>query len=141
MKLQINHRTHYLYAAPVSQSFNEIRLKPLCVDGQACSSFLLKVLPATELRHYTDFYSNFVHIFEVQEPHATLAVESLAEVTTSSNLLAYDTVTVPLNGLEGCANFPHCYDFLQSSSLIHLSPEIWRLAVDATQGQSDVWQT
>jgi transglutaminase-like putative cysteine protease len=142
MKLRISHRTSYAYASPVSQSFNEIRLKPLSVIGQDCSSFQLKVSPTAELRHYLDFYSNFVQVFEVQEPHSVLAVESSAEVTTTaSNLLGYDAATVPLWRLDECPHFEQCYDFLQSSSLIHLAPEIWRLAVDASQGQSDVWQT
>jgi len=141
MKFHINHRTHYTYAAPVTQSFNELRLRPLSIDGQVCSAFRLNVLPAAELRHYLDFYSNFVHVFEVPESHSSLAVESSAEVTTTANLLDLKATSVPLNHLEACACFAHCYDFLQSSSLIHLSPEIWRLAVDATQGQTDVWQT
>jgi transglutaminase-like putative cysteine protease len=141
MKLQITHRTTYAYAAPVSQSFNEIRLRPLSVDGQDCSVFQLKVQPVAQVRHYFDFYSNFVHIFEVQESHSTLAVESVAEVTTNPNPLAEDAVTVTLDRLEDCARLEQCYDFLQSSTFVYLSPEIWRLAVDATQGQSDVWQT
>ena len=34
MKLQVFHRTHYAYASPVRESFNEARLQPTTADGQ-----------------------------------------------------------------------------------------------------------
>ena len=75
MRLHVVHRTTYAYAAPVKQSFNEVRLQPISDTGQACHSFLLKVLPAARLSHYVDFFFNFVHFFEVAELHQELAKE------------------------------------------------------------------
>ena len=49
MKLQVLHRTHYAYAAPVHDSFNETRLQPPNSASQQRLSFLLKVLPSTRL--------------------------------------------------------------------------------------------
>src|SRR5215831_1163754 len=82
MKFEILHRTHFAYASPVRESFNEVRLQPLSNAQQTVESFLLKVLPTARLRHYHDFYSNCVHHFEIPEPHSTLSIESRLEVTT-----------------------------------------------------------
>src|SRR5580658_808957 len=84
MKWDILHRTRYIYTSPVRQSFNEVRLKPLSNEEQTLESFLLKVLPATRLNHYTDFNLNVVHHFEITEPHNMLEVESKLRVSTHS---------------------------------------------------------
>ena len=76
MKWEILHRTQYTYASPVSESFNEVRLHPVTDEWQQVNDFLLKVLPATRLRHHRDFYSNIVHHFDLPEPHRMLVVES-----------------------------------------------------------------
>ena len=46
MKFEIIHRTIYLYASPVRDSFNEARLKPFSNATQTVDYFLLKVLPS-----------------------------------------------------------------------------------------------
>ena len=76
MKLQVFHRTSYLYATPVRDSFNEARLRPTDADGQQCTRFMLKVLPATRLTHYLDFQRNYVHLFDITEPHRELTIEA-----------------------------------------------------------------
>src|SRR6185295_11307682 len=87
MKFEILHRTHYTYASPVKESFNEVRLQPLSNECQTVESFLLRVHPTTRLRHYHDFYSNCVHHFEIPEPHTALSIESRLRVTTQGNHL------------------------------------------------------
>jgi len=140
MKLRVRHRTEFTYAHPVSHSFNEVRLKPLSTNGQVCETFNLRILPGARLSHYLDFYLNCVHFFEILEAHTRLSVESTAGITTTARHLPYDAASAPLGLLE-CAQPDRCYDFLQSSTFVSVSPEIWRLAVDACQGQTDVWQS
>src|SRR5882762_7524634 len=82
MKWDIVHRTHYAYATPVRESFNEAHLQPFSDEWQTVDQFLLKILPAARLRHHHDFYSNVVHHFEIIEPHNSLLVESQLRVTT-----------------------------------------------------------
>ena len=97
MRWQINHSTRYSYAAPVRDSFNEVRLQPLSNEQQTVESFLLKVLPAARLRHYHDFYSNCVHHFEIPEPHSTLHIESTLTVCRNEwNGLGPEWREVPL---------------------------------------------
>ena len=141
MKLHVTHRTRYEYAVAVVESFNETRLQPISADGQVCESFLLKVLPTTRLSHYLDFYLNCVHFFEIPEPHHSLSIESNAVVSTSSDVLPPGQATVPVSRLEECQVMEQCYDFLQSSKYVEMESGVWRLAVDATMGEGDAWQS
>jgi transglutaminase-like putative cysteine protease len=141
MKWEILHRTQYTYASPVSESFNEVRLHPVSDEWQKVDDFLLKVLPATRLRHHRDFYSNLVHHFDIPEPHRMLVVESFLHVTTRPRLpLAPTEMPFPLARIGEAAREPRIFDFLQESRFVDLSPETWRHALDATAGATDTWQ-
>ncbi len=141
MNWEIVHRTQYTYASPVSDSFNEVRLHPVTDEWQQVNDFLLKILPATRLRHHRDFYSNIVHHFDIPEPHTTLFVESFLHVTTRSRPpLPATTTPFPLARIGEAAHAPRIFDFLQESRFVDMSPETWRAALDATAGADDVWQ-
>ncbi|KAB2663379.1 MAG: transglutaminase family protein [Verrucomicrobia bacterium] len=141
MKLQIVHRTHYTYAGPVRESFNEVRLKPVSNEHQRCDAFVLKILPATRLRHYEDFYANCVHHFEIPEHHASLSIEADCTVVTNrANWLDPAATPFPLARVAECARMERCFDYLQPSSYVELGPEVWRLALDIAAGHTDLWQ-
>jgi transglutaminase-like putative cysteine protease len=141
MKFEITHRTSYLYASPVRDSFNEARLQPFSNASQTVDYFLLKVLPAARLRHHHDFYSNTIHHFEILEPHTTLLVESHLRVTTHPVPPPAKTDSPwPLARIGEAALEPRIFDFLRDSHYVEMSPEVWRLAVDATVGVTDTWQ-
>lgn len=139
MKLQVTHRTRYTYAAPVRESFNEVRLRPVSNEHQTCESFLLKVLPAARLSHYTDFHANIIHFFELPAPHSTLLVESTAKVITRPVTTDPAASAVPLSIVAECGRMERCFDFLQESTHVEKSPEAWRLALDITAGCPDIW--
>ncbi len=82
MKLDILHRTRYVYSSPVRDSFNDVRLEPPSIPEQTVESFLLNVLPAVRMKHYTDFYGNWIHHFEIPEPHGYLLIESQSRIIT-----------------------------------------------------------
>ncbi len=140
MRLHVLHRTTYHYASPVRDSYNEVRLKPVTNEHQACSSYLLKVLPAAHLSHYTDFHANNVHFFDMSAPHDSLMIESTATVTTINNALALDAASTPLARVGECARMERCFDFVQESTYVERSPEAWRLALDVTSGCAEMWQ-
>ena len=141
MQYDIVHRTRFIYASPVKESFNEARLKPVSDQQQTLDSFLLKVLPASRLRHYTDFYANIVHHFEIIEPHSTLLIESNARVTTHPlPFLDLMADIFPIARIAEATRQERCYDFLQPSSYVDLSPESWRMALDAAGQHTDAWQ-
>lgn len=141
MKLHVLHRTRFKYGANVHESFNEARLQPVSTGRQVCHSFVLKVLPTSRLSHYIDFHFNYVHLFEVNQPHTELNVEANSVVTTDDHLpLALTAAPTPLERLPECARMERCYDFLQTSTYVEVNAELWRLALDATDGQTDAWQ-
>src|ERR1700722_2615638 len=141
MKWEIIHRTQYNYASAVRDSFNEARLQPFSDDWQVVDHFLLKILPTARLRHHHDFYSNVVHHFEITEPHTTLLVESQLRVTTHPLPLLGETSTPwELSRIGEAQKDTRCHEFLGASRYVDLSPEAWRLAIEATEGQKDTWQ-
>jgi transglutaminase-like putative cysteine protease len=141
MKWEIVHRTQYTYASPVSESFNEVRLQPVSDEWQKVDDFLLKILPATRLRHHRDFYSNIVHHFDIAETHRMLSVESFLHVTTKSRPALPETdMPFPLARIGEAAREPRIFDFLQESRFVDLSPGTWKLALDAMQEATDTWQ-
>jgi transglutaminase-like putative cysteine protease len=142
MRWDIQHITRFHYAAPARDSFNEAHLQPFSNDQQTVESFVLKVLPSTRLRHYKDFYSNCIHHFEIPEPHTTLHIESqLIVKTMPPKWLALDAAPAPVSRIKEALQGERAYDFLLPSRYVDEAPETWRLAVDATHGEQDIWQT
>lgn len=142
MKFDILHRTRYVYASPVRDSFNDVRLEPPSIPEQTVESFLLRVLPAVRMKHYTDFYGNWIHHFEIPEPHSYLLIESQSRVTTHWPQAIPEAARLcPMSKIGEVANIERCFDFLQASRYIEMEADAWRLALDATDGQTDVWQS
>lgn len=140
MKLHVVHRTVFRYAGAVTQNLNEVRLKPVSFGGQVCESFQLKTQPVSSRSSYLDFYYNYVEFFEIPGPHSELIVEGSSITTTQQNTLSCDVETSPMSELAATQQLDRCYDFIQPSTLVSLPPEVWRLALDATHGQTDIWQ-
>jgi transglutaminase-like putative cysteine protease len=88
MRLKIHHVTSYDYPRPVSNSVNEVWLRPLTDDHQACLSFTLTTTPRSQPRPYTDYYGNTVYHFDIPEPHAHLEIVADAEVMTDDRDIA-----------------------------------------------------
>lgn len=141
MKLHVTHRTRFAYGAPARDSFNEARLRPTSAGRQVCHEFELQVQPEARTSHYVDLYQNWVHLFDVCDPHRALVVTSTSTVETDDAPQAPGDLVPPVSTRElaGCARLERCHDFLQSSRYVHLSPQIWRLALDYTAGVADVW--
>ena len=142
MKHDILHRTHYVYATPARDSFNDVRLEPVSSGAQTVESFQLRVLPDTRISRYADFYSNWVHHFEIPEEHLYLLVESQSRVITHPGPpLAEDARPCPRDKLGSVQDVGYSHDFLQGSRYVELDVEPWRLALDATASETDVWQS
>ena len=140
MKWEIFHRTRYTYATPVRDSFNDVRLQPMPIPEQTVESFLLRVLPSSRLTHFKDFYSNWVHHFEIVEPHGYLLIEATSRVITHPPPPLPDASICSFVQMREAPNIERCFDYLRESRFVELSPEAWKLALDATVGLDDVWQ-
>lgn len=142
MRLHVTHRTRFTYAEPAKESFNEARLRPSSREGQRCDDFRLRVVPPATISDYTDLYHNGVHLIEVTRAHRELTVTATSRVNTRDIPAGppRDGVSLPLADIVQCSRLELCHDFLQPSGYVDLSPELWRVAVDATLGVADAWQ-
>lgn len=139
MRYDILHRTRYTYATPVRDSFNDVRLQPLPIPEQTVESFILKVLPATRLTHFKDFYSNWIQHFEIIEPHSQLVIEASSRVVTHPLPPLPEEKLCSFEQIKEAANIERGFDYLRESRYVELSPEAWKLALDATDGLDDAW--
>lgn len=141
MRYDILHRTRYTYATPVRDSFNDVRLQPLPIPEQTVESFILKVLPATRLTHFKDFYSNWIQHFEIIEPHSQLMIEASSRVVTHPLPPLPEEKLCSFEQIKEAANIERGFDYLMESRYVEMSPEAWKLALDATVGLDDAWLT
>jgi transglutaminase-like putative cysteine protease len=82
MRFRITHRTHYSYATPVYESFNEVRLRPASDTTQTCLDFTLSIDPPASVIMFADYYGNTVHDFSVPYLHERLDIEATSDVVT-----------------------------------------------------------
>ena len=75
-RFHLVHTTEFIYDAPVSESYNEVRLRPIHDDRQSCLSFRLITTPGSRGTAYRDAYGNWVHQFNVLAEHRRLRVEA-----------------------------------------------------------------
>jgi transglutaminase-like putative cysteine protease len=138
---QIQHRTSYTYLTPARENFNDVRLQPPSTEYQTVETFALTTTPAAPLRQYRDFYSNWVHHFEISNPHASLHIESRSVVSVHPPPpLSEEAATAPLAALPEMFMPSDCFDYLGPSRFVDVEAATWRLAVDATDGMADTWQ-
>jgi transglutaminase-like putative cysteine protease len=74
------HITEFHYDGPVSESYNEVRLRPLTDERQSCLSFRLTTHPPSQSRSYQDAFGNWVYSFNVLKEHRHLKIETDAVV-------------------------------------------------------------
>jgi transglutaminase-like putative cysteine protease len=94
------HITEFLYDAPVSESYNEVRLRPMHDDRQSCISFRLITAPTSRGTAYRDAYGNWVHQFNVLPEHHNLRVEAESVVLTHESTEGTNG-SIPLAELDG----------------------------------------
>jgi len=81
------HATEFRYDGPVSESYNEVRLRPMHDETQSCLSFRLITNPASRGTSYRDSFGNWVHQFNILPEHQYLKIEA------ESVVLAHDAPT------------------------------------------------
>ena len=142
MRLYVLHKTHYRYPGPVRDSFNELRLHPLSNDWQKCESCFVSVLPTARMNQYLDLNGNLVHHFEILNDHSKLIIEGRSTILTQKRVdfdnLPYGLSMRSLREVEASSEYR---PYLQSSSYVEISPQVWRLAVDVQGNSQDVFQT
>lgn len=140
MLLHLTHRTTFVYAGPVQDSFNEVRLHPVSDANQQCRSFDLRLTPDAATRDYADFYGNTVHYFDVAPVHTKLVIEAVSVVVTAPLAERPAVPSIAIETLERSGEREMLAEFYTSSQYVPLDVELWREAQDAlASGRGDVW--
>jgi transglutaminase-like putative cysteine protease len=79
-RYKLSHVTLFAYDGPVSESYNELRLRPRHDETQSCLSFRLTTTPFSKPAAHLDYFNNWVHQFHILPEHRELRVESEAVV-------------------------------------------------------------
>ncbi len=83
MRLDIAYRLHFTYAERVSESQNEIRVRPRDDLRQQVLSYRLTTTPATRVLQTRDYFGTTVDHLGIRGPHDDLLVVAEASVETS----------------------------------------------------------
>ncbi len=133
-KLSVVHRTTFLYNAPVRESSNTVRLEPRTFPYQRTLSSLIRVVPATRLYRFTDLFENINHHFEISQPHSKLEIESQIKVHNLPLILPEEAYLGGIDIYQAPAVRERTWPYLNDSPRVYRTPEIWRQAVDLTDG-------
>jgi transglutaminase-like putative cysteine protease len=98
-RYKLAHVTLFSYDGPVSESYNELRLRPRHDETQSCLSFRLTTTPFSKPAAHLDYFNNWVHQFHILPEHRELRVESEAIVLVHPTP-AYASEAVPLRELD-----------------------------------------
>jgi len=142
MRLRVFHQTTFAYASAVAESHNEVRLKPANRDTQQLLSWKLTTQPVAKVFELNDFYLNQIHAFDIHPPHTELVVVAESTVATTPDSRGQPSGAFPIAEIKPQAFAENLYDFLQDSRYVSLAPEVWKIALDALDGQpaQDAWQ-
>jgi len=138
MRFHVFHRTRYAYRAPVRDSHNEVRLRPVTDDRSRLEFYLLKVVPPVRLRHFRDVWLNYVQYFDIAEPHSELVIESQCRINTTSPYGGGRPEGVRMIELKALSD-EMLPSFLGNSRYVEVTPEVWRLGVDIRGDRDDVF--
>ena len=83
MKLDIAYRLHFTYAEAVSESQNEVRVRPRDDLRQQVLSYRLTTTPATRVLQTRDYFGTTVDHLGMRAPHDDLLVVAEASVETT----------------------------------------------------------
>jgi transglutaminase-like putative cysteine protease len=75
-RYRLLHITEFQYDGPVSESYNEVRLRPMQDERQSCLSFRISTVPFSQPSAHLDFFGNWVHQFNVLPDHRMLRIEA-----------------------------------------------------------------
>jgi transglutaminase-like putative cysteine protease len=139
MRLSVLHRTTFHYGAPVYQSLNTLHLEPRTFPYQRTLSALIRVIPATRLRRFTDLFQNISHHFDLPEPHVRLEIESRIKVQNLPLDVSEASRSADLRDYQDSSIRERIWPYQQETSKVPKSPLMWRQTLDVIQGTPSVF--
>jgi transglutaminase-like putative cysteine protease len=132
-RYRILHVTEFQYDGPVSESYNQVWLRPRQDDRQSCLSFRLSTDPHSRASSYIDAMGNWVHRFNVITEHRRLRVEAESVVLVQLP----DPLPTATPALEALCNFAgeldQHYDLLAPTGYVPHSAGVMELVSLAEQ--------
>ncbi len=126
-RYKLHHVTEFSYDGPVSESFNEVRLRPLEDDRQSCLGFRLTTRPQAPVSARVDYYGNWVHQFNIQAEHRHLRVEAESVVLVHPEPVVEER-GVGLEALNGMR------EELEEDFYEYLAPTVYVPHLEAVRG-------
>jgi transglutaminase-like putative cysteine protease len=128
------HVTEFQYDGPVSESYNEVRLRPMHDQWQSCLSFRVVTSPNSQVTAYHDAFGNWVHQFNIFAEHHRLTVQS-ESVVLAHDAPANGTASMTLSefdaqGKELCEEH---FDFIAPTNYVPRLPRLAELVEAAGQ--------
>ncbi|MDO3410367.1 transglutaminase family protein [Saccharibacillus sp. CPCC 101409] len=128
MKIEILHRTSYIYETPALDSVNEVRLTPRTNYRQSCYHHEVEVTPSCSLFTYEDYFGNRVHAYSVSAPHDSMTITVKSTVVTQKREQGAGRPRLPLNEqkllLENEAFRDRYIEFLLPTDYTEQTPEL-----------------
>ncbi len=132
-RYRLVHVTEFTYDGPVSESYNQVWLRPRQDDRQSCLSFRLTTDPHSRASSYVDPSGNWVHRFNITAEHRRLRVEAESVVLVQQPV-PMPAETIPLTALDDYAEeLDEHYDLLAPTSYVPHSPGLAELVELAGQ--------
>lgn len=135
-RYRLVHATEFSYDGAVTESYNELRLRPMQDERQNCLSFRVTTHPSSRVGSHQDYFGNWVHRFNVLSEHKRLRIEA------DSVVLVQGPMPFPANGpaLGELANFSsdldEHYELLAVTEYVPHPPQLREL-VEAAERNSD----
>ncbi len=139
MRLSVLHRTTFHYAGPVTQSFNTLHLEPRTFPYQKTISTLIRVIPATRLRRFTDLFQNITHHFELPAAHSYLEIESRIRVHNLPLDISQASQDATMLDYSDSSIHERIWPYLQESRRVFHQNDVWRQALDVTRDLQSIY--
>ncbi len=126
-RYKLAHVTLFSYDGPVSESYNELRLRPRHDESQSCLSFRLTTHPASRPAAHLDYFNNWVHRFHILPEHRELRVESEAIVLVHPQQWSWSPLSLADFDQRRESMAEEYFDWLAPSEYCPVVPEIGQL--------------
>jgi transglutaminase-like putative cysteine protease len=128
-RYHFTHVTEFHYDAAVSESYNEVCVRPMHDEKQSCLSFRLTTSPASRSIAYRDAFGNWVHQFNIlsEHRHLTVEAESVVLAHEGSSLVNASISLAELDAQRDELGEEY-FDFVAPTGYVpHLLPEVGEL--------------
>jgi transglutaminase-like putative cysteine protease len=122
MRIHIEHKTTYYYAAPPKLAIQHLRLTPRGYDGQHIVNWRIDVDIESHLREGRDSFGNTLHRMTIEGPVNTITTH------VEGNVITYDTSGV----VSGTNEILPIISYLRETALTEPTKEIREFALEST---------